>query len=225
MLDILEAGCRPYARTSRENRVWRQTQNHQARKAPRPHRTTAYPTDKSICVVSHLTQYIERTKPIRATHDTKMLISYAKLRKPVSNSTIGKWAKSVLKDSGIDTRTFSGNSARPASTSHDAQSGLALAEILKAGGWTNAQTFAKHYHKPIQGTFGASILSHFQNFSEQEEASLNVKFSAILIAIIALSRNKRLRFFVGISFVCLLRFTYYDIKLPICVGLISLCTV
>ena len=37
---------------------------------------------------------------------------------------------------------------------------------LKAGGWTNAQTFAKHYHKPIEGNFGASILSHFQNISE-----------------------------------------------------------
>jgi len=123
----------------------------------------AYPTDESICVVSHLRQYIERTKPIRATHDTKLLISYAKPHKPVSNSTVGKWAKSVLKDSGIDTGTFSGNSARPA---YGAQSGLALAEILKAGGWTNAETFAKHYHKLIEGNFGASILSHFQNISE-----------------------------------------------------------
>jgi len=104
----------------------------------------AYPTDESICVVSHLTRYIERAKPIRATHDTKLLISYAKLHKPVSNSTVGKWAKSVLKDSGIDTRTFSGNSARPASTSYGAKSGLALAEIHKAGGWTSAQTVAKH---------------------------------------------------------------------------------
>ena len=126
----------------------------------------AYPRDESICVVSHLKQYITRTQPIRATHATKLLISYAKPHKPISNSTVGKWAKSVLKDSGIDIGTFSGNSARPASTSYGAQAGLTLAEILKAGGWTNAQTFAKHYHKPIEGNFGASILSHFQNSSE-----------------------------------------------------------
>lgn len=96
----------------------------------------AYPTDDSICVVSHLEQYIARAKPVRASHDTKLLISYAKPHKPVSNSTVGKWAKRVLKDSGIDTGAFSGNSARPASTSYGAQSGLTLAEILKAGGWT-----------------------------------------------------------------------------------------
>ena len=126
----------------------------------------AYPRDESICVVSHLKQYIARTQSIRATYDTKLLISYAKPHKPISNSTVGKWARSVLKDSGIDTGTFSGNSARPASTSYGAQAGLTLAEILKAGGWTNAQTFAKHYHKPIEGNFGASILSHVQNNSE-----------------------------------------------------------
>ena len=126
----------------------------------------AYPRDESICMVSHLKQYTARTQPIRATYNTKLLISYAKPHKPISNSTVGKWAKSVLKDSGIDTGTFSSNSTRPASTSYGAQTGLTLAEILKAGGWTNAQTFAKHYHKPIEGNFRASILSHFQNNSE-----------------------------------------------------------
>lgn len=85
----------------------------------------AYPRDESICVVSHLKQYIACTKSIRATHDTKLLIRYAKPHKPVSNSTVGKMAKSVLKDSGIDTGTFSGNSARPASTSYGAQTGPA----------------------------------------------------------------------------------------------------
>ena len=45
MSDPHEAGYRPYARTSRENRVyyWRQTRNHQARKVSRTHRTTSIP--------------------------------------------------------------------------------------------------------------------------------------------------------------------------------------
>ena len=43
------------------------------------------------------------------------------------------------------------------------QSGLTFAEILKAGGWSNAQTFTRLYHKPIEGNFGASILTHFRN--------------------------------------------------------------
>lgn len=122
-----------------------------------------YPQDESLCVVSHLKQYIKCTDQLRAAQHTRLLISHSKPHKPVTNSTVGKWAKSVLREAGIDTSTFSGNSARPASTSYGARSGLTLKEILKAGGWSNALTFAKHYHKPIQGNFGASILAHFEN--------------------------------------------------------------
>lgn len=122
-----------------------------------------YPQDESLCVVSHLKQYIKCTDQLRDTQHTRLLISHSKPHKPVTNSTVGKWAKSVLREAGIDTSTFSGNSARPASTSYGARSGLTLKEILKAGGWSNALTFAKHYHKPIQGNFGASILAHFEN--------------------------------------------------------------
>jgi ribosomal protein S5 len=57
--------------------------------------------------------------------------------------------------------TFSGNSARPASTSYGVTAGLTLQEILKAGGWSDAQTFAKHYKKPITRNFGKNILEHF----------------------------------------------------------------
>ena len=87
------------------------------RKHLAPIELLVYPRDESICVVSHLKQYIARTQPTRATHDTKLLISYAKPHKPISNSTVLKWAKSVLWDSAIDTGTFSGNSVRPASPS------------------------------------------------------------------------------------------------------------
>lgn len=123
-----------------------------------------YQWDETLCIVSHLKYYIKCTEPLRAKH-SKLLISYAKPHKPVSNSTVGKWAKSVLQEAGIDVNTFSGNSARPASTSYGALGGLTLKEILKAGGWSNAQTFAKHYHNPIQRNFGASILAQFQNDS------------------------------------------------------------
>jgi len=111
-----------------------------------------YPQDESLCVVSHLKQYIKCTDQLRAAQHTRLLISHSKPHKAVTNSTVGKWAESVLR-----------NSAKPASTSYGARSGLTLKEILKAGGWSNALTFAKHYHKPIQGNFGASILAHFEN--------------------------------------------------------------
>ena len=70
-----------------------------------------------------------------------------------------------MKDAGIDVNKLSGNSARPATTSYGMKTGLTLQDILKAGGWSNAQTFAKHYHKPIVRNFGTNILEHYQSNS------------------------------------------------------------
>ena len=77
-----------------------------------------YPQDESICVVSHLKQYIKYTEQLRAAQHTRLLISHGKPHEPVTNPTVGNWGKSVLREAGIDTSTFSGNSARPASTSY-----------------------------------------------------------------------------------------------------------
>ena len=76
----------------------------------------------------------------------------------LSNSTIGKWVKAVLANAGTDITKFSGNNARPAATSYGTKTGVTLQEILEAGGWSNAETFATYYHQPIETNFGASII-------------------------------------------------------------------
>ena len=43
---------------------------------------------------------------------------------------------------------------------------LPLADILKAGGWSNARTFAEHYNKPISGTLGQTLLTHFDSAAQ-----------------------------------------------------------
>lgn len=83
---------------------------------------------------------------------------FIELHNPLSNSTIGKWVKAVLANAGIDITKFSGNSVRPAATSYGTKTGLTLQEILEAGGWSNAQTFATYYHQPVETNFGASII-------------------------------------------------------------------
>ena len=121
----------------------------------------AYKQDESLCVVSHITHYLHMTKELRG-QNCQLLISFIKPHNPVSNSTIGKWVKSILDNAGIDVTKFSGNSARPAATSYGTHTNLTLQDILKAGGWSNAQTFAAYYNKPIETNFGASILEHFR---------------------------------------------------------------
>ena len=122
----------------------------------------AFESDINLCVVTHLYQYLAKTETLRGP-TTQLLISYVKPHKAVSNTTIGKWSKSVLRDAGIDVAEFTSHSGRSASTSYVSHTTLTLKEILKAGGWSNAQTFAKHYRKPIVRNFGSSLLEHFQN--------------------------------------------------------------
>lgn len=93
--------------------------------------------------------YITKTHSLRS--DSRLLISYTKPLKPVTNSTVARWIRSTLQDAGIDVSIFSAHSSRTASTSYSANAQLPLANILKAGGWANARTFAKHYKKPISG--------------------------------------------------------------------------
>ena len=118
--------------------------------------------DINLCVVTHLTQYLAKTANLRGP-TSQLLISYVKPHKAVSNTTIGKWCKSVLRDAGIDVAVFSSHSGRSAATSYASHTSLTLQEILKAGGWSNAQTFEKHYNKPIVRNFGTSVLEHFQS--------------------------------------------------------------
>jgi len=129
-----------------------------------PIELTAFEPDINLCVVTHLDQYLAKTESLRGS-TSQLLLNYVKPHKAISNTTIGKWSKSVLKDAGIDVTKFTSHSGRSVSTSYAAQTSLTLKEILKASGWSNAQTFAKHYNKPIVRNFGTSVLEHFQNNS------------------------------------------------------------
>lgn len=122
-----------------------------------------YSVDRRLCVVSLITLYLDKTSEIRKPEDTQLLISYARPYKPVTSATIGKWVKSVMAESGIDTKTFKAHSGRSASTSYGKTGGLPLKDIMQAAGWSNATTFAKYYDKPTaRGNLGATILNQYE---------------------------------------------------------------
>ena len=53
---------------------------------------------------------------------------------PVSNDTVARWIKEVLRDAGIDTNTYSLHSSRAAATSYGFEKGTRITEILDAAG-------------------------------------------------------------------------------------------
>ena len=101
----------------------------------------AYADDKQLCVVTLLQEYVQRTLKFRG-NNAQLLLSYHKPHNPVSTATIGRWLKEVLKRAGIDIQKFSAHSTRSASVS-------AAKTILDAAGWSNADTFAKFYDRPV----------------------------------------------------------------------------
>ena len=129
----------------------------------------AYPADKQLCVVHHLGEYLERTKPLRG--DCKqLLLSFQKPNRAVSTDTISRWLKLVLKHTaGIDITMFKAHSTRAASTSAAASGNIPLSTIMASAGWSNADTFSKFYNKPVitnEQNFGEALLQSLQTTNE-----------------------------------------------------------
>ena len=108
----------------------------------------SFQSDKKLCVVEHLKEYLQRTKQLREDH-SQLLIGYVKPFKPVSKDVISRWVKQVLEPAGIDINKYSAHSSRAASTSSCKAKGLSLAVIMQSAGWSNSSTFAKFYDKPV----------------------------------------------------------------------------
>ena len=76
-------------------------------------------------------------------------MSYHKPHNPVSTATIGRWLKEVLKRAGVDIQKFSAHSTRSASVSAAKTLNISVKTILDTAGWSNTETFAKFYDRPL----------------------------------------------------------------------------
>ena len=118
---------------------------------------TPYITDRRICVVHVLDEYIKKTASLRG-EETRLFISHVKPHKRVSRDTIARWLKLVMSKSGIDTSVYKAHSTRAASTSRAARGNLPVEDILKTAGWASAKTFGKFYHKALEENFADAVL-------------------------------------------------------------------
>lgn len=117
----------------------------------------------SICPVLTLIHYLERTAPHRGQM-VKLFLSVKKPFREVASSTISRWIKATLEDSGVDTSIFSAHSTRHASTSKAARQGVNIDTIRRTAGWSQGSaTFGRFYNRPVmeQGpeAFAKAVLS------------------------------------------------------------------
>ena len=118
----------------------------------------AYEPDSTICPLTCLKAYINKTKALR-NNETKLFISYVRPHKAVSRDTVSRWTKDTLRLCGIDTKVFTAHSTRSASVSKANEKDVPVHEIMAKAGWKSAETFRKYYNKPvIQGNSLASAI-------------------------------------------------------------------
>lgn len=108
-----------------------------------------FESNKSLCVVSALEAYLQRTAGWRSNNNHQLLLGTVKPHNEVAKSTISGWVKIVLRNAGIDTNIFKAHSSRSASTSKAKIGGCSLQDILKRGQWSGKSTWQKHYHKTV----------------------------------------------------------------------------
>ena len=106
----------------------------------------------SICVVTTLTEYLVRTKVLRPSGQSQLLISYVKPYKPVSRDTVTRWVQYTM---------ALAHSTRAASVSAASRTSVNLDDILQTAGWSSECCFARFYNKPIAKTsnYARSVLS------------------------------------------------------------------
>ena len=101
----------------------------------------AYEPDNTICPLTCLKAYINKTKALR-NNETKLFISYVRPHKAVSRDTVFRWTKDTLRLCSIDTKVFTAHITRSASVSKANEKEVPVLEIMAKAGWTSAEIFS-----------------------------------------------------------------------------------
>lgn len=114
--------------------------------------------DNKLCVVHTLDTYLDRTKLLRSNN--KLFISTIKPHQEAAKDTISRWVKETMTLAGIDISMYSAHSTRSASSSAASRAKVPLTSIMKAASWSQEDTFAKFYHKPLNNehVYGLAVI-------------------------------------------------------------------
>ena len=85
-----------------------------------------YKREPKLCVVSHLTECLKRTKSCMDTD--KLFLTCFKPYKAASENT--RWCKSIIKESGISIYSYTSHSSRAVTSSYVKFCGASLSAII-----------------------------------------------------------------------------------------------
>ena len=124
----------------------------------------AFPQDIQLCPVYHTKLYL--TYRLNVCSDLGFFATTIQPYHAASTATISRWIKETLGEAGINTGKFTAHSCRSASTTAAEFLGIDIITIRKAAGWSQENTFIRHYRKEIEFSenknFGYSLLEKAQ---------------------------------------------------------------
>ena len=113
--------------------------------------------DKKVCPVTCLSQYLEKTKQCQfGDTNPNLFITSVPPYKTASKSTLARWVRIVLKNSGVDSK-YKPHSIRSATSSDLFCKGVPIDDIVKKIGWSSESTFARFYKRQVES--GQSLSS------------------------------------------------------------------
>ena len=110
--------------------------------------TVGHITNKKLCVVDCLKEYLKR-RSTKVQTDTKALfITNDKPFRAAAIDSMRRWVKDLFIETSI-LKKYTPPTCRSAATSKASQLNVDIAETLKQGCWKNAKTFFNYYKKDI----------------------------------------------------------------------------
>ena len=100
--------------------------------------------DASVCPVEVLEEYLQRRQELDVTHDY-VFCAFDLPHGPISTAVFSDRLRWVMRRAGI---VAPPGSTRSISVSDAFARGVDLAEVLRAGDWSRASTFFRHYLRP-----------------------------------------------------------------------------
>ena len=115
-------------------------------------------SDKSLCPVAHLVEYLKRTK--YRNRDDSLFLTLIPPHKGAAKATIKRWILLLLKAAGIE---CSPGSTRAAAASYALAGNISLNTIMQSADWSRSTTLFRHYIRLLP----PEVLSHIARQSSR----------------------------------------------------------
>ena len=103
--------------------------------------------NKSYCVVITLKEYLRRSKHLRNSNSSNLILTLLALHTPANSDNISRWLKWTLARAGVDNNVYRVHSTSAASTSAANDSGASINLVMKTAECVHVRQILQETHR------------------------------------------------------------------------------